>query len=85
MDYDTVLDLPLKVFSLYNSQVTKIRAEKDMRLLSLLASSQSKEGVEKTYKRLQNELGEPIKETKSHKLIVEPEEGAFEKLKMLGR
>lgn len=82
MDYDTVLDLPLKVFSFYNVNISRLRAEEDIRLLSLLASANNSDNFKSTFDRLERENGEPIKE--QPKLVVKMEEGALDKLRNLG-
>lgn len=81
MHYDVVLDLPLKVFSLYNENVSRLRAEEDIRLLHLLGSSHDGESINRTLNKLIDENDNPIESIPPQ--YVEPEEGAIEKLKSL--
>lgn len=81
MHYDVVLDLPLKVFSLYNTNISRLRAEEDKRLLILFASANDGESIRKTMDRLEQENDEPIRVIPPQ--FVKPEEGALDKLKAL--
>jgi hypothetical protein len=69
--------MPLKVFTLYNSNINRLRAEEDTRLLSILCSANSGESAKNVLDRLREDLGQP---TISEAIM---EEGAIERLKKL--
>jgi hypothetical protein len=69
------------VFSLYNRNVGRLRAEEDMRLINLLASSQSSEGYGNTTKRLLEEYGEPVIRQRSG--VIPMQKDAWDKLRAL--
>ena len=59
MDYYKVLELPLKTFWAFNRQVNRLRAEADMRQLSLISAGQSPEGSTQLFEQLRVELDSP--------------------------
>lgn len=78
MSYDEILELPLKVFTLYNSNINRIRAEKEMRHLRVLASATDGERIKELYIYLLDELGETTETEVSGFVKMEPD--AIEKL-----
>lgn len=81
MAYDEVLELPLRVFTLYNSSISRLRAEEDMRLLRILSSANNGEVANDVFNELQDHLGTTI-ETEGER-IVEMETDALDKLKSM--
>lgn len=69
------------MFTLYNTNVNRLRAEEDIRLLYVLASSDSADAFKTTQARLQKAYGEPLVQQRHG--IIPPESGAYEKLKRL--
>lgn len=80
MNYRDVLDLPLKAFWMLDRNISRIKAEDDLRQvrLSALASSGSKEALENFMTELSDEVGKPIQQDQS---VMEP--GAMDRLKSL--
>lgn len=58
MSISDILTLPLRRFWFLANQVDRIRAEEDLRLLQVLASSQSAEGYEKAVDSLREQMGQ---------------------------
>ena len=77
MDFDDLLQTPIRRFWFLSNQVDRLRAESEMRQLQLLASAQSGEGFKASYDHLNNQLGkiyvwdEPI----SGEIVVDPVTG----------
>jgi hypothetical protein len=71
----------LKVFSLYNRNVSRLRAEEDLRLIQLLACADSPEGYRQITERLKSDYGEPVITKRSG--IVPMQRDAWERLKAL--
>ena len=59
MSYKNIMDMPIRAFWVFNSNVNRLRAEDDMRQLQVLASAQSGEGYEDCMSGLKEELGTP--------------------------
>lgn len=81
MSYDDVLELPLRVFNLYNSNINRLKAEDEMRQLRVLAAASSGELMKSVYSSLQEELGE-LSQTEGV-AYVPMESNAIDKLKGL--
>lgn len=77
MDFEKVLELPLKTFTLYNQNIDRLRAEQDMRTLKLLISHTTTDHVKSCVQDLTQELDSPA--------IFTPkmDKDAFERLKAL--
>lgn len=79
--YDDVMQLPIAVFWSMYAQINRVKAENDLRAMSVTAYSQSKEGFEKMAEQLTHEMGvtvkvDPIKSAKR-------DEGAIDELRAL--
>lgn len=61
MDYRTILALPVRTFWLYSKNIDRISAERDLRLMQVMAGAQSAEAYGKTYDRLQEQMGSVVK------------------------
>jgi len=57
MDFDSLLQTPLRRFWFLNNQIDRLRAEKELRHLQLLASAQSGDAFKATYDHLTNQIG----------------------------
>lgn len=57
MDFDSLLQTPLRRFWFLNNQIDRLRAEKELRYLQLLASAQSGDAFKATYDHLTNQVG----------------------------
>lgn len=52
--------MPIKRFWFYNKQVDRVRAEEDLRMISLLAAATSGEAYEKAIEGLEKQLGKIV-------------------------
>ena len=55
--HEAAVTMPIKRFWFYHRQVDRIRAEKDIRMLHVLAGVTSQEGVTKLQERLSEQVG----------------------------
>jgi DNA polymerase III psi subunit len=81
MSYDEILELPLKVFTIYNKNISRIRAEEDTRLIRVFAAAgpnASGELLKDTIDNLHIELGTIVK--LDYEKPVEADTDAFAKL-----
>lgn len=60
MDYWKVLRLPLKMFWSLNRQVTRLKAEEDIRLLRVFAAAQASEAFKTLHEELITEMDSPV-------------------------
>jgi hypothetical protein len=58
MDFDQLLATPIKRFWFLNRQVDRLRAEEELRQISLLAAAGSQESYTKAIENLEKSLGE---------------------------
>lgn len=61
MDYWKVLGLPIRTFWLFSKNVDRLSAERDLRLMQVMASAQSAEAYGKTYDLLERQMGQVVK------------------------
>lgn len=54
------MDMPLRAFWVFNANVSRLQAELDIRLLNVLASSQSSDGYQDHMSSLRQECGTPV-------------------------
>jgi len=81
MAYREVMLLPITTFWFLNHTINRVRAEQDMRTLSIHANAQSLEGATNYRKHLVIEMGEVVTESKM--IPVERDEAGFEALRLL--
>jgi len=62
--YQDTLELPLKTFWMMSNNVSRLRAEEDIRALSVSAGSASEKGFEQSQEALKREMGEVFKRPK---------------------
>jgi hypothetical protein len=88
-DHDALLKMPIKRFWFYHRQVTRLRAEEDLRMLSLMGAATSGESYKQAFDKLHEEFGEIfIMEPVSRTLDVTKRDptfdrGAFDSLRSL--
>jgi hypothetical protein len=75
------MDLPITTFWFLNYTINRVRAEQDMRTLSVHANVQSTEGMTKYREHLALEMGEVITESKM--ISAERDHAGFEALRTL--
>ena len=57
MSYREVMSLPIRTFWLMSSNINRLFAERDMRLLSVFVAANNSEGMSDKIKELTQELG----------------------------
>ncbi|AMB48260.1 hypothetical protein [Methylobacterium sp. AMS5] len=67
------MKLPLRTFWLYSKNIDRLSAERDLRLLQVMAAAQSPEAYSKTFDKLQQQMGTVVKMTGSGKAAHEEE------------
>jgi hypothetical protein len=60
MTYREVMEMPFRVFWSFNRQVTRLKADDEMRQLRLLSAVQSAEGVKTMHQTLKTEVEMPV-------------------------
>lgn len=61
MDYWKVLSLPLRTFWLYSKNIDRLAAERDLRLMQVMAAAQSPESYGRTQEALRQQMGMVLK------------------------
>lgn len=75
--FDDLLQTPLRRFWFLNNQIDRLRAEKELRQLQLLASAQSGDAFKATYDHLSNQIGKIYvwDEAVSNEIVINTETG----------
>lgn len=86
MTYRAVLELPIAVFWFLHDQIDRLRAEDDIRHLTVAASAQSGESIKQTMERLTKQLGDIVIIDKTKAVMSERlDREGLASLKALGR
>ena len=84
MGYGEVMRLPISAFWAMSNNVSRISAERDLRSLDVGRASQANaEGITEARNRLIDEVGTVFVQPHKALMNLEPEEGAFDKLRAL--
>lgn len=83
MNYREVMDLPIQAFWLMWSNVRRIRAGEDMRLMMVGAAVQSADGIQECQERLVLEMGDVFVNHDHNPLEAKRDEAGFAELKQL--
>lgn len=78
-----VMEMPIRRFWLFSSNVDRIMAQGDLRALMVGASTQSSEGGKACQKRLIVELGEIQKLEEAAPIYEKRDQAAFDELKLM--
>lgn len=81
MSYQEVMAMPIMSFWLYSGNIRRLRADDDMRSLTVATAAQSAEGVTSLQERFVLELG--LVMTDTPELNLDRDEKGFSELKML--
>jgi hypothetical protein len=85
MSYQEVRDLPIRAFWFMNSQVSRVRAEVDLRELGLKVCAQTQGGLESKRGQLLLELGEVVVGDPLAELNEPRDEAGFNELRMMSQ